>query len=138
MKDFQTRLDRYGADLDQWPAADAAEARRLLLVSPDARRQHRELADLEQRIAESRPEIDPAAIRRVINRSELAIRQMNLKPSWIDRLTSLLAAPVPRMAFAMGLTAFGFALGFALGTPDDAANAHTSPLMTASADDGVF
>ena len=138
MRDFQIRLDRYGANLEQWPAAEAAEARRLLLVSRDARQLQQRFAEIEQQIAASRPKIDPAAVQRVIRRSELAVHRLDLKPSWIDWLASLLAAPIPRVAFAMGLAAIGFGIGFAVGTPDDTGNTQGTPLMTVSADDGVF
>ncbi len=139
MKNFDKLLDRYGTDLDQWPAAHAAEARRFLIISSEARQYHRELLQIERLIAFSRPAIEAAAARQVVNRALLSIRRSDLNPSWLDRFVALLSAPVPRLAFATVLTAIGFVIGFSVGTPDDGSAAPPgSPLMTASADDGLF
>lgn len=39
LKRFETLLDRHGADLGAWPPGEAAAARTLMAMSPEARRQ---------------------------------------------------------------------------------------------------
>jgi hypothetical protein len=136
MKHFQTLLDRYGPDFDQWPREAARKARRLMLTSKDARAAYDRSTELEFRIASSRPSVSEESVRRVINRSMLSIAQTARRLPLIDRFRILMAAPIPRVAFVMGLTAIGFGLGIALGAPE--VGATDGPVLTASADDALF
>jgi hypothetical protein len=139
MKNFQDLLDRYGADLDRWPTAEAEQAKRFLLVSSEARSAQRALARLESWIVASQPRVSEAGVRRVIDGSIAFIEAHAPRMSVIDRFRLLLAAPVPRVAFVMGLTAIGFALGVALGAPEfGASEAAGGHVLTASADDVLF
>jgi hypothetical protein len=139
MKRFQAALDRYGSDLDAWPRAEAERGRRMLLVSEEARQALDRLTRIEGLIVATRPLVSDASIRRVVQRAASAVRFHADRPSLVDRFRVLLAAPVLRLAFVMGLTAMGFVLGTVLGAPEiGAAESSVGPVLTASADDGVF
>jgi len=140
IENFEALLDRLGSDLSAWPVAKAEQASRLLSQSGQARQAHETLLRLESAIAISRPKISAAQASRVLSRSLLAIAEREATPSLIERLYILLAAPVPRAAFAMTLTAIGFGIGMAVGSPDSRGVADTSsvPLVMASADDVPF
>jgi hypothetical protein len=139
MKNFQDLLDRYGADLDRWPAAEAERAKRFLMVSSEARRAHKSLARIESGILASQPRISEASVRRVIDGSISFIQDHAPRLSLIDRFRVILAAPIPRVAFVMGLTAIGFGLGVVLGAPDvGASEGPGGHVLTASADDVLF
>ena len=139
MKNFETLLDRYGSDFNSWPKSEADNAKRFLLSSGEARRAYDRLTQLESWIAASQPRVSDESVRRVVNRSVHAVRNRAPVLSLIDRFRILMAAPMPRVAFVMGLTAVGFGLGVALGAPEIGAVEGTGgPLMTASADDVLF
>jgi hypothetical protein len=139
MKRFQSLLDRHGSDLGTWPKSEADKARALLRESLEARVAHERLTRLESWIKASQPTVSEASVRRVINQTMIAIRHQAQPLSLIDRFRILLAAPVPRVAFVMGLTGIGFALGIALGAPEiGSVDGASAPLLTASADDVLF
>ncbi len=140
MKNFELLLDRWGGDLSVWPAAQAEQVRILLSQSAEARRAYETLVRLESAIGESRPEITAAQVSRLISKSLSEIARREANPSIVERLRLLLAAPMPRAAFAMTLTAIGFAIGIAVGSPGagQAADSTSLPLIMASADDAPF
>jgi hypothetical protein len=140
IENFEALLDRLGPDLSAWPAAKAEQARHLLSGSRAARQAHETLLRVESALALSRPKITSAQVSRVLSRSLLAIAEREAKPSFIERLYVLFAAPIPRAAFAMTLTAIGFGIGMAVGSPDSGrvADASNVPLVMASADDAPF
>lgn len=140
IKNFENLLDRLGSDLSVWPSGEAEQARQLLLLSAEARSAHEMLLRLESILGESRPEINTTQVSRVIAKSLAEIATKEARPTIFERLRLLLAAPVPRAAFAMTLTAIGFAIGIAVGSPGGEQLADTTnlPLIMASADDVPF
>jgi hypothetical protein len=134
---FDRMLDRYGADFDAWPRQDASHARRLIETSAPARRSYAALRLLESQLRETRPEIDRARAERVVSRALAGIVQIDSRPAMLDRIWALLAAPLPRAAFALSLTAVGFSIGLAVGSPraDASGDTPAASLITASAAD---
>ena len=55
LNDFETLLDRYGAVLDRWPTATAAQANELLAASSDANRLLARSSALDELLDESLP-----------------------------------------------------------------------------------
>ena len=137
---FQALLDRFGTDFEAWPPADARNARRLLATSEDARHRFETLTGIESWLEASRPKIDQRRARAVVQGTLAEIARIGMRPAFLDRLRAAFASPLPRAAFAVSLTAIGFALGLALGNPgaDRSADTQGGPLMTASADDVLF
>jgi hypothetical protein len=140
IKTFETMLDRWGANVAVWPKAEAEKARLLLSHSDEARKAHETLLRLESLIKDSRPDIAPERVNRVVSRVLLDIARRRERPSFMEWLRLLLTAPIPRIAFAASLTAIGFAIGLAVGNPagEPVADSNNVPMMTASADDVVF
>jgi len=140
-KDFEAALDRYGADLDSWPAEKARRARLLISASDEARRSHQTMIRLESLLGATRPTIAPARVRHAVSRamSEIAARE-EAHPSFLERIRGWLAAPLPRVAFATSLTAIGFGIGLLVGGPalGDRPEPAGILLMTASADDVLY
>jgi hypothetical protein len=137
---FDKMLDRYGGDLADWPACDAAQARKLMAISAPARRSFAAAQMLEAHILDSRTVVDPMQAARVAARALSAVAAREASPPLIDRLRAALAAPLPRAAFAVSLTAIGFSIGLAVGAPmaGSAAEPPASTLMMASAADGLY
>lgn len=139
-KQLETMLDRFGADLNNWPF-DADAARALLMSSPEARRSYDAVRRVEAWLGDSKPEISPAQVARVVN---LSLRRINSTPPrahWLDELRFLFVAPAPRMAFAVIAMAAGFGIGSFVGNPDSVAQTDPrdqAPFVTASADNDLF
>jgi hypothetical protein len=139
-KTFEVMLDRLGTDFSRWPVDDAEEAKKLLVRSDEARRSYDLLQRIEGLIDGSRPHFAPTQAQRVIQRALTEITRREETPSLLERFRLLLAAPLPRAAFAMSLTAIGFAIGIAVGNPttERAFDASGSGLLVMSADDVLF
>jgi len=139
-KTFEVMLDRFGTDFKSWPATHADQAKKLLVRSSDARRSYDMLIRIEALIGGSRPIVASANAHRVINRALVEITRRDAMPSLLERFRLLLAAPVPRTAFAMSLTGIGFVIGIAVGNPttERAFDMQGSSLMVTSADDVLF
>jgi hypothetical protein len=137
---FQTLLDRFGSDFGTWPPAEAERARRLLATSQDARRRHDTLTGIESWLDASRPRVDQHQARALVRQTLAEIARIGGRPVFLDRLRAAFASPLPRAAFALCLTAIGFAFGLAVGNPraDVSANVQGGPLMIAIADDVLF
>jgi hypothetical protein len=139
-KTFEVMLDRLGADFGRWPAEDAQAAKKLLVHSKEAKRAYDGLLHLESLIAESRPRFAAWQGQRVAERALAEISRRDASPSLIERFRLMLAAPLPRAAFAMSLTAIGFAIGIAVGAPatERAFETRNSGVLVSSADDVLF
>jgi hypothetical protein len=139
-KTFEIMLDRLGADFSRWPAAEAEQARKLLVHSGEGRRALDALQRVETLIHASRPQVPSTGAQRVVNRALAEIAAREAAPSLLERFRWLLAAPVPRAAFAMSLTAIGFAIGIAIGNPTtrSAVEPNGSGFLMTSADDVLF
>ncbi len=139
-KTFDKMLDRYGGNLADWPACEATRARKLMAISTAARRSFAAAQLLETHIRDSRAVVDPMQAARVAARALSAVAAHEASPRRIDRLRAALAAPLPRAAFAVSLTAIGFSIGLAVGAPmtGSAGEASASTLMMASAADGLY
>lgn len=137
---FEILLDRLGTDFAAWPADKAEQARKLLIRSEEARRAHTALSRVEAMIASTRPLVTDAQAKRVVNRALAAIVRREAAPTLMERFRLLLAAPLPRAAFAMSLTALGFAVGIAVGYPnaEHPFDREGSAFVTTSADDVLF
>jgi hypothetical protein len=139
-KTFEVMLDRLGTDFTRWPAADAEQAKKLLVHSADARQSYDTLLRVEALIDGSRPRIAPAHAHRVVHRALAEITRRDAAPPLLERFRLLLTAPLPRAAFAMSLTAIGFAVGIAVGNPtaEHPFDANGSAIMNTSVDDVLF
>jgi hypothetical protein len=60
INDFEKTLDRFGTNLDAWPADLAGDGRALLSQSPEASGAYNALLQIEALIAGNAPRIDPA------------------------------------------------------------------------------
>ena len=139
-KTFEIMLDRSGTDFDRWPAYQADQARKLLVHSDEARRSYDAMLSIEALINGSRPIVASANAQRLVNRALVEITRREATPSLLERFRFLLAAPMPRAAFAMSLTAIGFVVGIAVGSPTTERTFDTqgSSLLVTSADDVLF
>lgn len=139
-KTFEILLDRLGTDFAAWPADKAEQARKLLIRSDEARRSHATLRRVEAMIASTRPLVTSLQTQRIVNRALAEITRREAAPSLMERFRLLLAAPLPRAAFAMSLTAIGFAVGIAVGYPnaEHPFDSDGSAFITTSADDVLF
>lgn len=101
-EDFSEALLRYGADLDRWPASEAAEARTLLERDPDAAKMRADCAAFEQTLAEA---VKPPPFGAAEIGAVLAARDRQAAAWW----------PTPRVLLAgAGVSALCFALGFVM------------------------
>jgi hypothetical protein len=137
---FEIMLDRFGSDFGRWPAHQADQAKKLLVHSEGARRSYDAMLRVEDLIDGSRPIVHSVNAQRVVNRTLAEITRRDAAPSLLERFRFLLAAPVPRAAFAMSLTGIGFVIGIAVGNPttERAFDMQGSSLMVTSADDVLF
>jgi len=137
--EFETLLDRWGADFATWPTAEAEAARHLLVWSHEAQAAYEALKGVELGLSVTRPAIADAQAERVVRRALSAIEQREANPSLLERFRRMLLAPLPRAAMAMSLTGIGFAIGLALTSPTTVRfDTGASPLMPTSADDVLF
>ena len=138
MKEFESLLDRHGAKLERWPAEAAGAARGLLAQSAEARRSHAAFLSVESWLDATRPTFDSACVNRVVTH---ALREIRKAPprSFLAWLGFQQFVPMPRVAFAVALTAVGFAIGFLLGSPQIGQSAGLRGLpVIASAGDVLF
>ena len=140
INDFEKTLDRFGTNLDAWPAGLAGDGRTLLSQSPEASGTYATLLQIEALIAGSAPRIDPARAARVANRAIAEIRRLpqNAPMGFVERIRRTFALPAPRVALAMSLTAIGFVIGVAVGGTDNHRAEPSGLMMTASAEDVLF
>ena len=141
VKDFEAQLYRSGADMEAWPAVAAREARLLLSQSVEARQALDEMARLESALGSTMPKIAPARAARVTAAALMAIRETPPRLSIVEWIRSLLAAPLPQLAFGLTAAAVGFAIGVAVGIPDGAnrtAESQEIPMVTASLSDAAY
>ena len=141
LRDFQAQLCRSGADIEAWPATAAKEARLLLSQSPEARQALSAMMRLESALHATMPKIAPIRSARVTAASLLAIREAPHRLSLVEWIRSLLAAPLPQLAFGLTAAAIGFAIGVAVGVPGGAnrtAESHEIPMVTASLSDAAY
>lgn len=139
VKEFESLLDRHGAKFEHWPAEAAHAARALLIQSAAARRSHEAALRVESWFDASRPVFDAACVNRVVTKALREIRQTPPRRSLLARFGLPAMVPMPRVAFAVAATAFGFAIGFLLGSPEigQAAGPRGLPVI-ASAGDVLF
>jgi hypothetical protein len=139
-KSFEVMLDRLGTDFTRWPTDDADRARKLLVHSAQARSAYDTLVRIEALIDGSRPNIGASNAQRVVNRAIIEITRRDSAPSLLERFRLLLAAPLPRAAFAMSLTGIGFVIGITVGNPTTqrALDASGSGILVTSVDDVLF
>jgi hypothetical protein len=118
--EFSERLDALGPEIERWPDHPASEARALLAVSPEARARHATARRLAGLVAEAaRAETPNGFAFRVV--AEVAARRS-------DRLGWLTGSP-RRLGFAsMGLCAAALAIGVALGSVSQSAQADSGGL----------
>lgn len=114
-------LDRYGADLDAWPANDAAMARELLERSPYAKQLHNEAHALSDLVKAALPTAAPDVARM---RRELLARiggssLINRVLAWLTNGTSGWSRTWRPAVLALVPLAFGFSLGLALPARDE-------------------
>jgi hypothetical protein len=137
---FEIMLDRFGTDFERWPAHQADQAKKLLIHSDEARRSYDGMLRVEALIDDSRPIVNSATAQRLVSRTLAEITRRAAAPSLLERFRLLLAAPVPRAAFAMSLTGIGFVIGISVGNPttERAFDVPGSSLIVTSADDVLF
>ncbi len=139
IKKFEYLLDRFGTDLGQWPTNAVREAQQLLDQSIGARRALEAARHVELGLQVTRPSPDAALAARIVRLAAADVAARVARPPLLERLMGFFAMPAPRVAMAIALTAFGFLIGAAVGTPDrEAAAAVVAPLMVSSADDVVY
>lgn len=63
--EFSQHLDRFGGDLDRWPAAAAVAGRRLLAVSPTAQALLDDMALIERTLSGTEPPPPPGLADRI-------------------------------------------------------------------------
>lgn len=78
---FKDRLDRWGDDVDRWPAGEAEAARALLAASPEAALLHAEAQHLAALLAAPPRPRAPAGL---LDRILAAARQSDARPSDTD------------------------------------------------------
>ena len=140
INDFEKTLDRFGTNLDAWPAGLARDGKALLSQSAEASSTYNALLQIEALIAGSAPRIDPARAARVANRAIAEIRRLpqNSSTGLFETVRRVFALPVPRVAMAMSLTAIGFIIGMTVSNTDNHHGESTGLIMTASAEDVLF
>jgi hypothetical protein len=95
---------------------------------------------IEAGIRMSRPTVGPDQARAVVSRAVIEVAHREMQPTFARSLRVALIDPWTRAAFAVSLTAIGFAVGTAIGAPDLARtrDLNDGPLITATADDASF
>lgn len=137
---FRRTLDRFGSAFSAWPLADARAARRLMSLSARARGTHALARRIEAGIGFSRPAVRRNQARAVVARAVVEIARREMRPSAGRALRIALMDPWTRTAFVLSLTAIGFAIGMATGSPDltRARDSNDGPFVTAIPDDVSF
>lgn len=105
---FAERLDALGPDFSRWPEAEASAARSLVLRSVEAQRLHDDARRLSALVAEAAEADTPNGLAfRIV--AEVSARRN-------DRLGWLLASPRRFGLASAGFCAVALAIGIALGT----------------------
>jgi hypothetical protein len=138
IKNFENLLDRFGSDLDSWPANESGGARELISSSLQARIAYNRLVKLEAGIRATRPVIEASRAEGVVRRALLEIAAREAQPPLLDRLWLAITAPVPRVAFAVTLAIAGFGIGMLVSGSYNTRATADIPVMMASAEDALY
>ena len=115
--ELEQALDRWGADLGRWPAAEAERARALLAIDPTARRSVSVAREVDEFVGELRRHAAPTHL---AGRIMARVREAGAAPDHLERMLGWLTGRIWRPAMlAMLMVTAGFVAGFAVQEPVD-------------------